>query len=430
MARIDPNQAAAAAIGQPIPGADPLGQPVIDMQTPAPSSSGAPSDADIATAEALGLNPHAMGADEWDFVRVFQAGGLASIAPDGDPDNPLIPGEDAPVAGTPIPPQVPTTQPTVDAPPPTAGADDRVGPATTPEGGVQPVIDDLSPVAPSPTAPESLETPGRPAFQIPNTLPPAPEAPDPFTLGTPAPLQPNLVQLPDGSIVTLETYQALQAAVQQQQPFAQQQPTPPYVAPNPSAPPAPMTPPGFVPNAWSPTPGEYVDERAQFEIEAMRAQQAQMQAQMQAVLEMQQANTKQSIDVAVEETLQGYAGARGITYEQADDLLSQAVRLGLVGVYSQQFPGDPRRAVAAAVENVYWNTPEYRRLEAQRELEAERQANEETERKKAFAGQTTGTPGSAPRTAAPANTAAGAMQGMVAMIEADSAYQAQQAQRR
>ena len=191
-----------------------------------------------------------------------------------------------------------------------------------------------------------------------------------------------------------------------------------------------MTPPGFVPNAWSPTPGEYVDERAQYEIEVMRAQQAQMAAQMAAMVEMQQANTKQSIDVAVEETLQGYAGARQITYEQADDLLQQAVRLGLVGVYSQQFPGDPRRAVAAAVENVYWNTPEYRRLEAQRELEAERVQNEETERKKAFAGQTTGTPGSAPRTAAPTNTPEGRTQGMVAMIEADAAYQAQQAQRR
>ena len=427
MARIDPNQAAAAVVGTPIPGADPLGQPVIDMQTPAPSSSGAPSDADIATAEALGLNPNAMGADEWDFVRVFQAGGLASLAADGDPENPLIPGEDAPVAGTPIPPQVPTTQPTVDAPPPTAGADDRVGPATTPEGGAPQVIDDPQPVAPSPTDPETLETPGRPAFQIPSTLPPAVEVPEPQQ---PAPLQPNLVQLPDGSVVTVETYQALIAAQQQQQPFAQQQPTPPYVAPPTSAPPAPMTPPGYVPNAWSSTPGEYVDERAQYEIEVMRAQQAQMAAQMAAMVEMQQANTKQSIDVAVEETLQGYAGARQITYEQADDLLQQAVRLGLVGVYSQQFPGDPRRAVAAAVENVYWNTPEYRRLEAQRELEAERVQNEETERKKAFAGQTTGTPGSAPRTAAPANTPEGRTQGMVAMIEADSAYQAQQAQRR
>ena len=427
MARIDPNQAAAAAIGTPIPGADPLGQPVIDMQTPAPSSSGAPTDADIAAAEALGLNPNAMGADEWDFVRVFQSGGLASLAADGDPENPLIPGEEAPLAGTPIPPQVPTTQPTLDAPPPTAGADDRVGPATTPEGGAPQVIGDPQPVAPSPTDPETVVTPGRPEFQIPSTLLPAIEDPKPTA---PAPLQPNLVQLPDGSIVTVETYQALQAAAQQQQPFAQQQPTPPYVAPPPSAPPASMTPPGFVPNAWSPTPGEYVDERAQYEIEAMRAQQAQMAAQVEAMTLAQQANTRQAINVAVEETLQGYAGARGITYEQADELLSQATRLGLVGVYSQHFPGDPRRAVAAAVENVYWNTPEYRKLEAQRELEAERQLNDETERKKAFAGQTTGTPGSAPRVATPASTPEGRTQGMVAMIEADAAYQAQQAQRR
>lgn len=420
MARIDPNQAANAAHGTPIPPA--TTDPIIDMQTPAPSHDG-PSAADIEVAESLGLNPHAMGADEWEFVRVFQGGGLASIEPDGDPENPLIPGETGPLEGTPIPPTIPTTTSTPDAPPPEAGAEaGRAGEA--PDGGGS----TEAPAATSPTAPETLETPGRPAFQIPSTLPAEPEPQStPDTQGV---VQPNLVQLPDGSIVTVETYQALLAAQQQNQPFAQQQPTPQYVAPPTSAPPAQMTPPGFVPNAWSPTPGEYVDERAQFEIEAVRAQQQAMQLQMAAVLEQQHANTRQALDVAVEETVQGYAGARELSYEQTDALLQTATRLGLVGVYSQQFPGDPRRAIAAAIENVYWNTPEYREREVQRDLEAAREANAEVERKKAFAGQTTGTPGSAPRVAAPANTPEARTQGMVAMIEADPAYQAQQASRR
>lgn len=442
MARIDPNQAAAAATGLPIPGADPLGQPIIDLQNPAPTGAYTPSAEDIATAESLGLNPHAMGPDEWEFVQVFNTGGLDSLAPDADPENPLIPGEGAPVT-TPL---VPTTQPTADAPPPAPGADSRVGPATTPDGTIVPVTDDGSGGATSTTAPESIATPGRPAFEIPNPIPPAPAPPEP----TAPQLQPGLVALPDGSLVTLETYNAIVAAQQQQQPFAQQQPQP-WNGPNPQAPPVPPTPqqhplgyqppvqpqPGFVPNAWAPTPGEYVDERAAYEIERMRAEQAQLQQALQqtqlqtaAALEAHQANSRQAIDVAVEETLHGYAGARGLTYEQADDLLKDATRLGIVGVYSQQFPGDPRRAVAAAIENMYNNTPEYRQLELQRQMEAERESNAEVERKKAFAGQTTGTPGSVPRAAAPAGTQAEANAGIVALIEADPAFQAQQAQRR
>jgi len=391
---------------------------MIDMQTQAP----APSDEERlrAAADHLGLNYDRATPDELEFLDVFAGGGLASLQPEADPENPLIPGE---VPAPPAP--APALTPTDDVPPPPTGADDRVGPATTPGSGGEGGTDAPPAVTSSPTAPESLETPGRPAFQIPSPLLPAPAPVETPPAAAPE-LPPNTVQLPDGSIVTFETYQQIVAAQQAQQARQFGQAPAPAMPPNPwEQPPVPP-----VPNAWSPTPGEFVDERAAWEIAQLRQEQQQLAAQTAAALEVQRGIQQQGIDNAVEETVVGYAGARGLSYEQTNGLLDDAIRLGLVGVYAQHFPGDPRRAVAAAIENVYNNSPEMRELEIQRQVEARRTADLEVERKRALAGQTAPIPGSAPRVAQPARTRAEADAGIAAMIEADPAYQSNQAQRR
>lgn len=412
MARVEPGTPESDPTTPPAAPFDPLavGQASgTDFQTEAPVTTEQNEDRLRAAAAKLGMDFENATPDELAFYEVFAGGGLDSLQADADADNPLIPGESA------APDNAPTT-PTADAPSPDAGGDARVGPATTPDGGGQvPNAGDQSTTT-SQQTPESIPTPGLPAFEIPSTLPPAMVAPDPGAIAAvpePAPLPQNYVQLADGSVVTVETYQAMVAAQQQQ--------------------PAPQATPAPVPNAWATTPGEWVDERAQQEFGAVQqqlaqfqAQQAQQQAILDAQLEQQRQNRIQSINLAASETLAGYMAHKGITQEQADNLMDNALRLGLVGNYSQLYPDDPRRAVAASLENMYWQTPELRDLEVSRRVEQQRQANSDIERKRALAGQTVSTPGSVPRTQAPARNASERDAGMVAMIEADPTYVSRQ----
>lgn len=373
-------------------------EPAATIPAPEPVTLSTTEETELRTAaESLGLNYDRISSDEREFLDTFVHGGLSSLTPEADPDNPLIPGDSTATPTQPDPAE-PTGVATAEP-----GAEDRVGPSDSPEDGELAPTVGTEPAVPSP---EAIATPGLPEFVIPSTLPP----PAPTQTETPPPVEPvgePLVMLPDGQMVTIAQAQAYVAA---QQASMQQ-------------PPAPVAPP-VVPNAWA--DGAYVDERAGAELGQMQqtlaqiqAQQQQLAAQSAATAEYNRNIQRQAIDQAIVETTMGYAQAKGITVEQAQTMLDQAAELGIVGAYSNLYPGDPRRAVAASIENVYNNTPEMRALEIQREVERQREANADVDRKRALAGQTVSAPGSVPRAPAPARTRAERDAGMVAMIEAD-----------
>ncbi len=379
-----------------IPGEpDPSVPESIDFQTPEGQPAHTPGNEDRlrTAAERLGWNYDNLASEELAFLDAFEGGGLDSLQPEADPENPLIPGEASP---DPAP-----TEDDEGVPPPAAGAEESGrADATTPDSGEQTLTEEGAPAATS----QGIVTPGLPAFDIPPTLPPAQAPP-------PAAEEPQMVQLQDGSIVTLETYQQMLAQQQAYEAAQQQQP------------------PAQVPNAWTTTPGEYVDERAALEIAALQERVEQINQQTYVAMQQQRSIQEQAIEQAVAETKVGYGQARGLSPEQVESLFDAALQLQIVGVYAQQYPGDPRRAVAAAMENVYWQTPELRDLEIQRRVEEQRVQNAEVDRKKALAGQTVSPTGSVPRVAAPPKNEQERMAGMSAMIEADPTFAARQAQR-
>lgn len=368
-----------------------------------------------AAAGELGLNFDVMNAEEHEFVAMFARGALGSTPPavEGDINNdPIV----LPDGTTVDPTTAPATEPAATQEPGAEGA--GVGSAPIePEGGGVPV----TPVPPV-TSPEQAVAggaPGAPVFEIPSPLPPA--SPAPAQQQAPVQQAPEtMVQLQNGQMVPL--WYAQQLAAQQQAPVAppalpQQIPGQPFIPP--TTPPAGYT---------TPFGTEYVDERAGAEIQQLRGEFQQtismMQQQQQMEQQRQQALHAQAIDQAIIETTSGYGNARGLTPQESEALLSTATQMGALGMYSQMYPGDPRRAVGAALEMTYWITPEMRQREVDRTIEQQRSEIAETERKKATAGATVSSSGSVPRTAParPANRAE-ADKGIVAMIEADLASQ-------
>lgn len=392
------------------PASNNAGTSGIDFQTASP---GEPTEDDLrVAADNLGLPYDTMTDDDREFLRTFASGALASLTPTADPDNPLIPGDPADAPTTPDP----AATPDPDAAALETGAD-GAGVGSAPDepgsGGTGASPDESAAASSQPVVAPA----GSPTFEIPSALPPAPPA-----APESSPQQEPLVVLPNGNMVPLSIAQQLLAPGPQGQ---QAQPgyAPPNTLPPPASPYAPQ------PTQQFPTPfgTEYVDERAGSEIQGLQQRLDQMQMQQQAENERQVALHRQSLQTAISETTTGYAAARGLTQDQADQLLDTAARLNFLGSYGQIHPNDPRRAVGAALEAAYWIDPAFRQHEIDRQLETQRAADAEVDKKRAIASSTSSTSGSVPRTApnGPPRNRNEADAGIVAMIEADPAYQQQ-----
>lgn len=162
----------------------------------------------------------------------------------------------------------------------------------------------------------------------------------------------------------------------------------------------PMVPAGAVP----PTPPEpWVDEQAQQAFQTVESQLAQMTQEQAAMREMlmdrQRERMVENIDVGVARFAQshGFTITDGQPDAGLDTLINRLGQMNILPVYAQQFPGDPGAAVEAALDALYWSTPEYREAALQTQISQHAEQTRTVEEKKANNGAIATTPGSAPR---------------------------------
>lgn len=358
------------------------------------ASTSTPSDDNIeipegqlrATAQSLGLDFDAMGAEDIEFLASYEAAAAvnapgAPAAPSDDTPNPLIPTDDNPLtpdalqdAGASSPAE-PGSGPGSSGDGPPDGADNAPAAGTVPP---TPAPGETTPPSPSP---------------IP--IPPSPPVPggsdddsDPLAGLTE---QQRLVL--DGIENGWLRYEFTDPRTGQ--PVVMQGTTP--VSPLPGETPAPGLPGQLPPGLTE----EWDDPRAQqayAQLYAMMQQTATNQAQaMQAQIEAQQ----RALEAAIDRGVETFAEAYHLTEEQMDELTNLPQLPGLLRGYAELYPGDPSSAAQAALGAAYWTTPEYRDAAISAYVEMQIQERREVERKKAAAGGITSGSGS-PTQQAPA----------------------------
>lgn len=107
---------------------------------------------------------------------------------------------------------------------------------------------------------------------------------------------------------------------------------------------------------------------------------------------------------AVTEGTKAFQSKYNLEEAEAIALTHQVATMQILPSYATRYPGQPAAAMNAALEAVYWTTPQYQQREVERRLAAERAAQTSTDTKTAKASSLTGGGGSVPRTEPPAQT--------------------------
>lgn len=359
---------------------------------PTPSNDGTPdplaeANAQVAryreAAMSLGMDYDNIPVDQRDFIHVFAEGGLDSLEPGADPENPLIPAESADDEGA-------TPSADVDG----AG----VGPGSDTSDGDAGAGDDASL--------DGTQSIPAPVSAIPSAVPIVPDTSSEQT-----------ITLADGSVISAAQLQEWIAS----------QPTPDEIALI-NARRQGLVAPQFVdPGTGLPVdtaqhqlqaPEEWIDTNAQAAFATLQGQLASLTASQRAIAESTLAQERVALSTGLQAGIDLFKKERNLDDAATERLLTSVNLLGILPVYAKQYPGDPRSAIAASLDAVYWNTPENREAEIQRRLAAEIEANRVADVKKAGGGALASSGGSVPRTAPPITTREQATQGMVSMIEA------------
>lgn len=365
---------------------------------PTANSNGAAaeSQADIDAAQvaryrdaaiSLGMDYDNIPLDQRDFIHVFAEGGLDSLEPGADPENPLIPLDTENDGAT------PSTD--VDG----AGVGPGLDASGADAGAGDDVALDESPVVPAPVS------------AIPPTVPPLPDA-----------VAEQTITLADGSVVSASQ---LQAWIEQQQQSSLSQEEIAYINARRQG----LVAPQFVdPQTGLPVsqsqpqpqqaPTEWVDTEAQAAYAQIQGQLAQLTASQRQIAEATLAQQNIALAQGMQAGIDLFKQERGLDDATTERLLTSVNMLGILPVYAKQYPGDPRSAIAASLDAVYWNTPENREAEIQRRLAEEIEANRSADVKKAGGGALASSGGSVPRSTPAPNTREERTSGMVQMIEA------------
>ncbi len=331
-----------------------------------------------AAAAAMGFDPATMDDNTRSFIEAMEAGQLDSLPPGGDPDNPLIP---PPAEDDGATPSVDAEGVGVGLDPDASGADG--GSDTGTPAVATPAVDDaLPPTVPTQSQGETVNVGGveYPIAVVQQVLAQQQILTE-QEINTLALMRQGLVA---PTMVDPQTGMPIVPA-QQQQPQQQD---------------------------------EWLDPQAQAAFARLNEQQQQIVMNQRQLNEQALQQERIGIAAGLQAGIELFKSSKGLTDEQAETLLGSVNDLGLLDVYGRMYANDPRSAIAASLDAVYWNTPAYRDAELQR-FHAEQVAlNKPIEDKKAAGGSIASSPGSVPRTApaTPANRQQ-ADAGMVAMIE-------------
>jgi hypothetical protein len=342
------------------------------------SGAGIGSDPIAVAAAAMGFDPATLDDNTRAFIEAMEGGQLDSLPPGGDPDNPLIPAP--------------------------ADDDDGATPSVDAEGVGVGLDSDASGADGSGDA--GAPAVATPAVDLPATVPTHTQGETVNIGGTDYPVAMVQQVLAQQQVLTQDEINTLAL-------MRQGLVTPTMVDPQtgvpivgPTGQPAPQQ------------PEEWLDPQAQAAFDRLNAQQQQIVLNQRTLNEAQLQRERIGIATGLQAGVDHFKAQRGLDDAQAEALLTSVNELGLLNVYGKMYEGDPRSAIAASLEAVYWGTPAYRDAEFQRFHAEQLAANKPIEDKKAAGGAIATSPGSVPRTApsAPANRQQ-ADAGMVAMIE-------------
>ncbi len=116
-----------------------------------------------------------------------------------------------------------------------------------------------------------------------------------------------------------------------------------------------------------------------------------------SVFEEQQRRVNEEVVASIRVGASKFQTATGLTDDEREVLTQRVVQLQILPGYANQYRGDPATAMEKAMEAVYWQTPEYREREVQKQLAQERKTTSKETTRKTKASSLTSGGGSVPR---------------------------------